>query len=193
MCRVVSFQLPGDAAFLHSRQWSFINKIVLNSTKAETIQFHCQNKNPIHISLAGNWWVTMLAYLFLDHSKWDGIKQPSNFVLNSQLLESPTAEVLTAKLHQEFCIHERQQGGHFQRKPQSDEPGVTVVPHTQTLQHTKYIQEIWARLIHVLQGNKYWRFNISNHLEYHFVKTETWYKYMYNNPSNLLSNINNYG
>lgn len=159
MCREVSFQLPGNAAFLHSRQWSFANKILLNSTKAETIcalkikQF-CQNKNPIHISFAGHGWVTMLAYLFLGHSKWEVFKQPSNFVLNSQLLESPTAEVLTTKLHQEVCIHERQQRGHFQRKPQSDEPGVTVVPHTQTLQHTKYIPEIWARLIHLLQGNK---------------------------------------
>lgn len=62
--------------------------------------------------------------------------------MNSQLLESPTAEVLTAELHQEVCVHVRQEGGHFQQKPQSDEPGVTVVPHTQTLQHTKYVQEI---------------------------------------------------
>lgn len=66
----------------------------------------------------------------------------NNFVLNSQLLESSTAEVLIGKLHQELCIHMRQQGGHFKRKPQSDEPGVTEVPHTQTVQHTKYIQEI---------------------------------------------------
>lgn len=75
-----------------------------------------------------------------------------SYFLNSQLLESPAAEVLIAKLYQELFIHVGHQGGHFKWKPQSDEPGVTEVPRPQTLHHTKCIQEIWAWLIHGLEG-----------------------------------------
>lgn len=124
MCKSVFLQFPGNPEFRHRKQQPFKIKIMSNSK--------------FNFNLAETF---VLFFLCPQQARHFLVPLKQETVFNSQLLESPTAEVLIAKLLQKICVHMRQQGGHFQRKPQFDEPGVTEVPHTQTLKHTKYIEE----------------------------------------------------
>lgn len=69
----------------------------------------------MNISSAENGWVTVFLFIIFVKGPQQAthVLVQSNSVFNLQLLESPTAEVFIAKLHQEFCVHMRKQGGHF--------------------------------------------------------------------------------